>query len=104
MSSLEKAAAALTLALACLAPALERYVAALGASADRAGLVFCGDIAVPIGVAIQEDERLKDVRIAESAEMISPLANSPPRPSALVGFALGDDFYLLRQRLGQATK
>jgi len=81
----------------------ESYVASLDASADRAGLIYCGDIAVAIGVTIQEDERLKDVRVAESGEMESPLANSP-RLSQLVGFALGDEFYLLRERLGLSAK
>jgi len=77
----------------------ERYVTALEWSGDRAGFVACGDIGVSLGVLLQEDEKLKDVRITESNATESPLARSQ-RIRALVSFALSDEYFALRQRLG----
>jgi tetratricopeptide (TPR) repeat protein len=80
---------------------LEPVVQALGFSADRAGLLVCGDPTAALGVVLREEGPPTHAR-PESAEAIAHAVSSRPELSDLFSFALSEDFFRLRQRLGLA--
>jgi hypothetical protein len=71
---------------------LEAWRAAAAATADRAGLVLCGDVGSALAVLLREG----GPRAPEP-----PAAGAPARPEvlALLAFAATEEHFVLRQRL-----
>lgn len=80
---------------------LEAVVQALAFSADRAGLVCCADLNAGLGVMLREEAPANAPR-AETPEAVAQAVNQRPDLRELLIFAISDDFFRLRQRLGVA--
>jgi tetratricopeptide (TPR) repeat protein len=78
---------------------LEDALTALRFSADRAGLLMCGDPAVGLGVLLREDSNFSRV---EGMDPVLTALRQKEELRSLVAFALSDDFFRLRQRCGLA--
>jgi hypothetical protein len=78
-----------------LEPALEGF----GLSADRAGLLMCGDVSVGLSMLLREDPQFATARV-ESPEPLLQALRERTDLRQLLGYALSDDFLRLRQRLG----
>jgi hypothetical protein len=78
---------------------MEDVLAGLRFSADRAGLLMCGDPAVGLGVVLREDTNLSRV---EGMDPVLTALRQKEELRALVAFALSDDYFRLRQRCGLA--
>jgi tetratricopeptide (TPR) repeat protein len=68
-------------------------------SADRAGLVLCGDVAAGINMLLREDPSsspLKSDAVAEAVQTRADLREA-------IAFTVSDDFFRLRQKLGFAV-
>ncbi|MFN0061773.1 MAG: tetratricopeptide repeat protein [Myxococcaceae bacterium] len=70
---------------------------ALTHSADRAGLLLCGDVAVALNVVFREDPSVGSK--AEHEPTLGALKHRADLRS-LIQFALSEDFFRLRQRVG----
>lgn len=79
--------------------AIEPFVQGLLFSFDRAGLLVCADVAGGLALLLKE-EAGPNAPKAESAEAISQTVAARPDLKELMGFALSDDFFRLRQRVG----
>jgi tetratricopeptide (TPR) repeat protein len=77
---------------------LEPWIAALTYSADRAGLVACGDVGPALSVALDEEETDGEWTAAEVASAV----RQRPRLEQLLTFALSDAHFQLREKLGIA--
>ncbi|HEY1088692.1 MAG TPA: Adventurous gliding motility protein K, partial [Archangium sp.] len=80
---------------------LEPFVQALFAAADRAGLVVCADPTAGLNLILREEVLPNQARV-DTAEAIASAVNSRPDLKDLVTFAVTDDFFRLRQRVGVA--
>jgi tetratricopeptide (TPR) repeat protein len=80
---------------------LEPFVQALFAAADRAGLVVCADPTAGLNLILREEVLPNQSRV-DTAEAIASAVNSRPDLKDLVTFAVTDDFFRLRQRVGVA--
>lgn len=78
---------------------LQGLADALAYSADRAGLLMCVDIAVGLSLVLREDPNFTLQKV-ESAEPLLQAVKSREDLQDLLNFALSDDFFRLRQRLG----
>jgi tetratricopeptide (TPR) repeat protein len=78
---------------------LEPVVEGLGFSADRAGLLMCGDVSVGLTLALREDPNFANVRV-DNAEPLLQALRERADLRQLLSYALSDDFMRLRQRLG----
>ncbi|GEL68834.1 tetratricopeptide repeat protein [Myxococcus virescens] len=78
-----------------LAPWLE----ALDYSADRAGLLMCGDVAVGLGMVLREDPNFAGARLDTPEPMIQAVREGE-RLRTILAWTFTDDFFRLRQRLG----
>jgi hypothetical protein len=78
---------------------LEETIAGLRASADRAGLLICGDPAAGLNVVLREDSNQSRVEIADS---VVSAVKSRGDLRALLSFALSDEFFRLRTKVGVA--
>jgi hypothetical protein len=78
---------------------LEPVVEGFGFSADRAGLLMCGDVSVGLTLALREDPTFANVRV-ENAEPLFQALRERADLRQLLSYALSDDFMRLRQRLG----
>jgi tetratricopeptide (TPR) repeat protein len=78
-----------------LEPALKGF----GFSADRAGLLMCGDVSVGLSLLLREDPQFASTRV-ESAEPLLQALRERTDLQQLLGYALSEDFLRLRQRLG----
>lgn len=75
------------------------FLNALGYSADRAGLLMGVDVSVGLSVLLREDPLLANTRL-ESPEPILREVREREDIRELMLFALSDDFFRLRQKLG----
>ena len=76
-------------------------VEAIALSADRAGLLLAGDVAGAIGVLLREDLPVGAPR-PETPEAIAVATAQRRDVKELIQFALSDDFFRLRQRVGMS--
>ena len=81
------------------APDLNATVVALQITADRAGLALCGDVGVALNMVLRDDANMSGVR-NESADPISQAVRQRTDLQSLLGFALSEEYFKLRQRLG----
>ncbi len=80
-----------------LVPLLE----GLALSADRAGLLLAGDVAAGLNMLLRDDPNHSGLR-PDSADPVLAAAKTRPDVRALLSFALSDEFFRLRQKLGLA--
>lgn len=73
----------------------------LNLSADRAGMLMCGDIAVGLGLVLREDPSMASTKVDTTDPMMQALKQREDLQD-LLAFSLSDDFFRLRQRLGVA--
>lgn len=79
--------------------AIEPFVQGLHFSMDRAGLLVCADVSAGLTVLLREEAGPTPPKL-ESTEAIVQSLSSRPDVRELMGFALSDDFFRLRQRVG----
>jgi tetratricopeptide (TPR) repeat protein len=77
---------------------LEPFIQSLSYSMDRAGLLACADVAA--GLTLVHKEEADPATRTESTEMLTAAVTARTDLRELIGFALSDDFFRLRQRLG----
>jgi hypothetical protein len=77
---------------------LKQMTEGLALSADRAGMLMCGDIAVGLGLVLREDPSLVNSKVDTADPVIQALRQRSDLRD-LMGFSLSDDFFRLRQRL-----
>jgi hypothetical protein len=80
---------------------LKQMTAGLALSADRAGMLMCGDIAVGLGLVLREDPSMASTKVDTADPVIQALKQRDDLRD-LMAFSLSDDFFRLRQRLGLA--
>ncbi|MDY7231685.1 tetratricopeptide repeat protein [Hyalangium rubrum] len=78
---------------------VQSLVESLSMSADRAGLLMCGDVSVGLGLVLREDPSMANSKV-ESGDPVFQALKERNDLRDLLGFALSDDFFRLRQRLG----
>src|SRR5439155_1508613 len=78
---------------------LDDIVQGMRFSADRAGLLMCGDPSVGLGVVLREDSNFSRV---ETTEPVLQALRSREDLRNLMTFGLSDDFFRLRTRIGLA--
>ncbi|MDC0707102.1 tetratricopeptide repeat protein [Stigmatella sp. ncwal1] len=71
----------------------------LAVSADRAGMLMCGDVSVGLGVVLREDPAMTNSKI-ESMDPVLAALKQRADLKELLNFSLSDDFFRMRQRLG----
>lgn len=92
----EPAQAALTAGKA----SVDALVQALVFSADRAGLLTCADLSAGLGLLLREEAPSAGQAKLDTAEAIAAALAQRPDVRELMSFALSDDFFRLRQRVG----
>ncbi len=78
---------------------IDALVQALVFSADRAGLLTCADVSAGLGLLLREEASAGQARL-DTAEAIATALGQRPDVRELMSFALSDDFFRLRQRIG----
>lgn len=78
---------------------LEEILLGLRQSADRAGLLMCGDPSVGLGVVLREDANYSRV---ETTDPVLQALRSDEDLRSLLTFSLSDDYFRLRTRVGLA--
>jgi hypothetical protein len=78
---------------------LEEIMQGLRLSADRAGLLMCGDPTVGLGVVLREDAAFSRV---ETMDPVLQALRAKDDLRQLVSFALTDEYFRLRTRIGLA--
>jgi hypothetical protein len=78
---------------------IELLVQSLSLSADRAGLLACADVSSGLGMLLREDAAPTLPR-PETQEAIATGVGQRSDVKELLAFALSDDFFRLRQRIG----
>ena len=78
---------------------LELVLEGLGYSADRAGLLMCGDVSVGLNLVLREDPNFANTRV-ESPEPLLQALRERTDLGQLLSYVLSDEFLRLRQRLG----
>ncbi len=78
---------------------LKQMTAGLALSADRAGMLMCGDIAVGLGLVLREDPSMASTKVDTADPVIQALRQRDDLRD-LLAFSLSDDYFRLRQRLG----
>lgn len=78
---------------------IEPFVQGLHFSMDRAGLLVCADVAAGLTLLLKEESGPNALKL-ETAEAVAQTIPSRPDVRELMGFALSDDFFRLRQRVG----
>lgn len=91
-------------AAAAKAPPLdvEGFAAGMALSANRAGLLVCGDVAAGLSALLREDPSLSGVR-PEGVEPVLLAVRQRADLRDLINYALSEDFFRLRQKLGMAV-
>jgi tetratricopeptide (TPR) repeat protein len=80
---------------------VEATLRGLAHSADRAGMLVCGEVPVALGVALREDRSLDTAGIEKATtEQIIAAVRRRPELEELVGFALSDEHFSLREKSG----
>ncbi|HLL52278.1 MAG TPA: Adventurous gliding motility protein K, partial [Myxococcaceae bacterium] len=67
-------------------------------SGDRAGMLMCGDISAGLSLVLREDPNMGAK--VEAPEQIAEAVRQRVDMKALISFALSDEFFRLRQKLG----
>jgi tetratricopeptide (TPR) repeat protein len=80
---------------------LAPWLDALDYSADRAGLLICGDVTVGLSMVLREDPNFAGARL-DSSEPVLQAVRDGERLRTLLAWSFTDDFFRLRQRLGLA--
>jgi hypothetical protein len=80
--------------------AIEPFVQGLHLSQDRAGLLVCADVSAGISLLLREEAGPNAPPKLDTTDVISQAVASRPDVRELMGFALSDDFFRLRQRVG----
>ncbi|MFP2933532.1 tetratricopeptide repeat protein, partial [Pyxidicoccus sp. 3LG] len=78
---------------------LAQWLDALDYSADRAGMLMCGDVAVGLGMVLREDPNFAGARL-DTSEPVLQAIREGERLRTLLSWSFTDDFFRLRQRLG----
>jgi len=78
---------------------LEPVMEGFGFSADRAGLLMCGDVSVGLTLVLREDPNFASMRLDNPEPLLQALRERADLKQ-LLSYALSDDFLRLRQRLG----
>jgi tetratricopeptide (TPR) repeat protein len=78
---------------------LEPIVQGLMLAADRAGLVMCAEPTTGLNLLLREEAAPNQAR-PETAEAIAQAIQGRPELKDLMAFAVTDDFFRLRQRVG----
>jgi hypothetical protein len=78
---------------------LEGMLEALAFSGDRAGLLMCGDIFIGLSLVLREDPNFAATKV-DTAEPLLQAVKQREDLKDLLAFAVSDDFFRLRQRLG----
>ncbi|QSQ26802.1 tetratricopeptide repeat protein [Pyxidicoccus parkwayensis] len=78
---------------------LPTWLDALDYSADRAGLLICGDVTVALSMVLREDPNFAGARLDSSEPMLQAIREGE-RLRTLLSWSFTDDFFRLRQRLG----
>jgi tetratricopeptide (TPR) repeat protein len=78
---------------------LAPWLDALDYSADRAGLLLCGDVSVGLSMVMREDPNFAGARL-DSPEPMLQAVRDGDRLRTLLAWAFTDDFFRLRQRMG----
>jgi hypothetical protein len=73
----------------------------LSLSADRAGMLMCGDVAIGLGVVLREDPSMANSKV-DSADPTFAALKQREDLRDLLSYSLSDEFFRLRQRLGMA--
>ncbi len=81
------------------AVAIEPFVQGLLFSFDRAGLLMCADVAAGLALVLKEESGPTALK-AENTDLIMQALGQRPDLRELMSFALSDDFFRLRQRVG----
>ncbi|MDP3502007.1 MAG: tetratricopeptide repeat protein [Myxococcales bacterium] len=79
--------------------AIEPFVQGLLFSFDRAGLLVCADVAAGLSLLLKEESGPAALK-ADTTDVITQALGQRPDLRELMGFALSDDFFRLRQRVG----
>jgi hypothetical protein len=80
-------------------PDVGKTLHGLDASANRAGLLSCGDPAVALSMVLREDPGFVPGR-AESPEDLAAAVRARPDLRALLSFAVSEELFALRERVG----
>jgi len=80
---------------------LPRTVEALAFSADRAGALLCADIGVALNVLLKDDPSATNLRL-DTGDPIAQTVRQRSDLRALIQFAISDEFFKLRQKIGVA--
>jgi tetratricopeptide (TPR) repeat protein len=80
---------------------LDAFLEGLARTADRAGLLVCGDVQVGLTTVLRDDPALNGTRV-DSPELFARALRERPDLQALLTFALSDEFFRLRQKVGLA--
>lgn len=78
---------------------LEPVLEGLSYSADRAGVLMCGDVSVGLTMVLREDPHFATARIDNAEPLLQALRERADLQQVL-SYILTDDFLRLRQRLG----
>ncbi|WP_224366595.1 tetratricopeptide repeat protein [Hyalangium versicolor] len=78
---------------------LKKLTEGLSLSADRAGMLMCGDITVGLGLVLREDPSMANSKV-DSMDPVLAALKARDDLKDLLSFSLSDDFFRLRQRLG----
>ncbi|MBI3183805.1 MAG: tetratricopeptide repeat protein [Myxococcales bacterium] len=91
-----------TTAAAAHALDVQGTVEALSLSANRAGLLLCGDVAAGLNMLLRDDPNFSSIR-GEGADLAAEALRRRPDVRELFAFGLSDDFFRLRQKVGLAA-
>ena len=80
---------------------LEPVLTGLAFSADRAGVLMCGDVSVGLTMVLREDPNFATVRLDNAEPLVQALRERADLQQILT-YVLSDDFLRLRQRVGLA--
>ncbi|MGZ3460241.1 MAG: tetratricopeptide repeat protein, partial [Archangium sp.] len=78
---------------------LEPVLEGLGFSADRAGVLMCGDVSVGLTLVLREDPHFASARVDNAEPLLQALRERADLRQVL-SYVLSEDFLRLRQQLG----
>ena len=81
---------------------LKETMVALQYSGDRAGMLMCGDVNVGLNMILKDDPNFSGVKV-ESADPVLQALKMRDDLRAMLNFALSDEFFRLRSRIGDAV-
>jgi hypothetical protein len=81
---------------------VDRAAAGLLHSADRAGLMMSGDVLLGLNMLLRQDPGYTTVMRGEGTDVVLHAARQRDDVRELLAFALSEDFFRLRQKVGLA--